>query len=361
MNLYNGTSVISNIGDENIDYIHKTVLITGANGFVGLKLVQVLLDYGFKNLRCLVRSERNLTELKNIINTADAEVEIFYGNLLSKSDCSRAVENAVIIYHLAAGVEKSFAGCYLNSVISTRNLLEATLKHKTLERLVNISSIAVYSNERLPRNGMLDETCNIDQKIYERWDPYTYGKAKQDEIVREYAEKYSIPYVIIRPGVVFGPGKAQITSRVGIDSFGFFLHLGHKNEIPFTYVNNCAEAIALAGFKKRIEGNEINIIDDNLPTSQEFLRLYKENVRAFFTIPILYPIWLTFCWFWEWYSKWSEGQLPPAYNRRKCRTYWKGNKYSNSKAKRILGWQPKIGMKEALDKYFAYIRKAQGK
>lgn len=356
MNVYNRTEPDSFNGDDYIDCIDKTILITGANGFIGLKLVQALLEYGFTKLRCLVKSERNLIELKEIADLSSGKVEIINGNLLSKNDCSQAAENAAIIYHLAAGVEKSFPGCYLNSVISTRNLLEAVVQHKTLHRFVNISSLAVYSNNKIFHNSIIDETCEIDQKLYERWDPYTYGKSKQDEIVRYYAGKYGIPFVIIRPGVVFGPGKAQITSRVGIDLFGVFLHLGHKNLIPFTYVNNCAEAIVLGGIKKRVEGHTFNIIDDELPSSQEFLRLYKRNVKNFMTIPVLYPVWFYFCWVWEWYSKWSEGQLPPAYNRRKCRIYWKGNKYSNSKAKLMLGWYPRIKMKEALDRYFGYIR-----
>lgn len=362
MNEINQAPYFKFLKKEYIDYLGETVLVTGANGFIGLKLVQLLLEYEFKNLRCLVRSDRNLTELKNCSDRFNAKVEIIQGNLLSIDDCFRAAENATIVYHLAAGVEKSFPGCYLNSAISTRNLLDAVIAKKNkLRRFVNISSLAVYSNEKLSRNSTIDEKCDIDQNTYERWDPYTYGKVKQDEIVKEYAEAFNIPYVIIRPGVVFGPGKAQITGRVGIDTFGFFLHLGNRNLIPFTYVNNCAEAIALAGFKKGIEGHVFNIVDDDLPSSREFLRKYKRNVKNFFSIPISYEIWFNFCRLWEWYSKWSGGQLPPVYNRRRCRIYWSGNKYSNNKAKKMLNWRPKIGMTAALEEYFAYLREAKGK
>ena len=66
-------------------------------------------------------------------------------------------------------------------------------------------------------------------------------------MVIEYGQKFGIPYVIVRPGVVYGPGKVNISNRVGIGTFGIFLHLGGSNEIPLTYVDNCAEAIALAG------------------------------------------------------------------------------------------------------------------
>ena len=55
--------------------------------------------------------------------------------------------------------------------------------------------------------------------------------------------------------------------------------MGGSNTIPFTYVDNCAEAIVLAGLVKGVDGEALNIVDDDLPSSREFLRLYKNNVR----------------------------------------------------------------------------------
>jgi nucleoside-diphosphate-sugar epimerase len=337
------------------------VLITGANGFIGSKVFEILLEYGLTRLRCLVRSSRNLSKLKRIANSSKAKVEFFQGNLLSRDTCQIAAKGVSIIYHLAAGVEKSFPGCFLNSVVATRNLLDAVIKEQTLKRFVNISSIAVYSNEKIRRGGLMDESCEVDTKFVERCEPYTYGKAKQDELVLEYAKKQNLPYVIVRPSVVFGPGKAKITDRIGTDTFGVFLHLGLNNIIPLTYLDNCAEAIVLAGLRKGIEGHVFNIFDDDLPTSREFLRLYKREVRSFFSIPVPYWAWLFLNIFWEKYSKWSEGQLPPVFNRKACAVYWKGNTYSNKKAKRLLGWHPKVHMGAALERFFAYMREKEGK
>ena len=337
------------------------VLITGANGFVGSKVVDILIEYGFKKIRCLVKSNRNLSNLQSIAASSNAEVEFFQGNLLSRDDCMHATQGVSIIYHLAAGVGKSFPDCFLNSVVTTRNLLDAAIKEQTLKRFVNISSIAVYSNEKIPRGGLLDETCEVDTKFVERCEPYTYGKAKQDEIVIEYAQKHNVPYVIVRPSVVFGPGKAKITDRIGSDTFGVFLHLGLNNQIPLTYVDNCAEAIVLAGLREGVEGQVFNIFDDDLPTSREFLKLYKSAVRRFLSIPIPYWVWFSFCTLWEKYSKWSEGQLPPVFNRRACAVYWKGNRYSNSKAKELLGWRPRVPMRESLQRFFTYMKDAEAK
>jgi nucleoside-diphosphate-sugar epimerase len=338
----------------------ECVLVTGANGFVGSRVVRTLLSYGFKQIRCLTRPTSKSGNLEAIANEfGGTSVDVISGNLLSPDDCRRAAKDVSVVYHLAAGVEKSFPGCFLNSVVTTRNLLEALIKERVLKRFVNVSSIAVYTNENIPRGGLLDESCDVDTKFVERFEPYTYGKAKQDEIVLEYAEKYSLPYVIVRPSVVFGPGKAKITDRIGTSTFGVFLHLGLNNRIPFTYVDNCAEAVVLAGLREGIEGEVFNIVDDDLPRSREFLSLYKQKVRRFASIPVPYLAWLGFCTVWERYSKWSEGQLPPVFNSRGCAVYWKGNRYSNRKAKELLGWHPRVPIKEALERYLSYMREVE--
>jgi nucleoside-diphosphate-sugar epimerase len=348
---------------ENNWIINKSdlILITGANGFIGSKVLEILLEYGFKNIRCLVRSSKNLSKLESIAASSKAQIEFYQGNLLSRDDCKRVSEGVSLIYHLAAGIDKTYPGCFLNSVVTTRNLLDAIVQGQTLKRFVNISSIAVYSTDRIRRGGLLDESCELDTNLVERHEPYTYGKAKQDEIVLEYAQQYNMPYVIMRPSVVFGPGKAKITDRVGTDTFGVFFHLGLNNIIPLTYIDNCAEAIVLGGLRKGIEGQVFNIIDDDLPRSRTFLSLYKRKVRRFLSIPVPYPIWFLFNVLWENYSRWSEGQLPPIFNRRTCPVYWKGKNYSNRKAKELLGWQPRVPMQESLERFFAYMRESKKK
>lgn len=333
-----------------------TLLITGANGFVGSKVVETLLEYGFTKMRCLVRSGKNITRLQQLADASKAQVEIFQGNLLSRDDCEHASTGVSVVYHLAAGVGKWYADCFMNSVVTTRNLLDAVIKQQTMRRFVNVSSIAVYSNEKIRRGGLLDESCEVDARLVERHEPYTYAKAKQDEIVLEYAQKHNLPYVIVRPSVVFGPGKAKITDRVGTDTFGVFLHLGMNNRIPLTYVDNCADAIVLSGLIEGIEGQVLNILDDDLPKSSEFLRLYKRIAGTFLSVPVPYPVWFLFCSLWEKYSRWSEGQLPPVFNRRACAVYWKGNSYSNEKAKELLRWRPRVAMDEALQAFFLYMK-----
>ena len=337
------------------------ILITGANGFIGSKVVETLLSYGFKNLRCFVRPSSNLNSLNKILSAykEKTKIEIIKGNLLSRDDCTKATQGINLIFHLAAGMEKSFPGCVMNSVVTTRNLLDSIVPNKHFKRFVNVSSIAVYSGLKIKRGGVIDEACAIEDKSYLRYEAYTYGKIKQDELVTEYHEKYHIPYVIVRPGDVYGPGRKKLSGKVGIDTFGIFLHLGGSNRIPLTYVDNCAEAIVLAGLVKGIEGNIFNIVDDDLPTSRAFLKMYKKNIGKFKSIYVPYNIFYFLCYLWEKYSTWSEGQLPPAFNRMRCEGGWKNVKYTNSKLKKLLGWQPKVSFQEASKRYFEYQKSAE--
>ncbi len=336
------------------------ILITGAGGFVGSRVVGALLDQGYGNLRCLVRPSSDQTRMREASSgERGANVEVLVGNLLSRDDCREATRDVSVICHLAAGVGKSFPDCYMNSVIGTRNLMDACLEHGVLKRFVNVSSFSVYSNADIPRGGLLDETCPLEPDPKLRHEPYVYGKVLQDQLVFQYAETHGIPYTIMRPSVVFGPGKVAIPARVGVDTFGFYMQLGGGLPICITYVDNCADALALACFKPGVEGEVINITDDDLPTGSEFLRAYKKRVHRMFSLYVPYPLFRLFCHGWEKYSKWSQGQLPPVFNRLRCAGYWKGNRYSNRKLKEKLGWQPRVPMHEALDRYFEYQKKAR--
>jgi len=338
-----------------IDY-SELILITGSNGFIGSRVVEMLLGYGFANLRCLVRPSSNLTRLEELTSIyGRAKIDIVKGNLQSREDCKKIIEGVSIVYHLAAGRgEKSYPDAYMNSVITTRNLLDAVLQNKKLKRFVNVGSFSVYSNLKIPRGGLFDESCEMESQPHLRGEAYCYAKVRQDELVMEYGRKYNIPYVILRPGAVYGPGNKGITGRVGIGTFGIFLHMGGSNRIPLSYVDNCADAIALAGIRKGVDGEVFNVVDDDLPTSRKFLKMYKKNVGHFNSIYVPHALSYLLCYLWEKYSEWSEGQLPPTFNRKMWSSYWKGNRYSNEKLKSLLGWKPKVDFEVAAKRYFEY-------
>src|SRR5437667_3005322 len=330
------------------------ILVTGSNGFIGAKVVETLFEYGFSKIRCFVRPSSRLERLENVLRRFDAgkNVELISGDLVSREDCQKAAKGVSIIYHLAAGIEKSFAGAFMNSALATRNLMDAFLEVGQPKRFVNVSSFDVYSNLKLKQGALLDENCELEDAPQERFDPYCFGKLKQEELVKEYGNKGGLPYVILRPGAVFGPGKKALSGRVGIDTFGFFIQIGGSNVLPLTFVDNCAEAIVLAGIKAGVDGEILNVVDDELPTSRQFLKAYSERLKPFFSVRVPYFVAYGMSFLWEKYSTWSKGQLPPVFNRRRWSAEWRGMSYSNEKLKKRLGWAPKVSTREALHLYF---------
>ncbi len=288
------------------------ILVTGSSGFIGAKVVETLLEYGFPKLRCFVRPSSRLERLEKVLRRFDKgrNVELIAGDLVSREDCQKAARGVSIVYHLAAGIEKSFAGAFMNSALATRNLIDAFLEFGQPKRFVNVSSVAVYSDLNSNRGALLDETCPLEDAPQERYDAYGFGKLKQEELVKEYGTQHKLPYVILRPGAVFGPGRRHLSGRVGIDTFGFFIHVGGS--------------------------------------STEFLKAYKKRVKPFFSISVPYVLAYGMCLLWEKYSKWSKGQLPPVFNRRRCSAEWKGSRFSNQKLHDRLEWKPKVNMEEAM-------------
>ncbi len=333
------------------------ILITGANGFIGLKVLENLLQRGLRNVRCFIRSSRNADQLQKIAAAFKADLHFYHGNLLSQADCSKATKDVTLIYHLAVGPGgKSFPNAFMNTVIPTRNLLTAGCAHNTLKRFVNVSSFAVYSNQHKPRLRWMDESCPLDEHPERRGDAYAYAKLHQDRLVADYCRRSQVEYVIVRPGAVYGPGKKSITGRVGIDTFGIFMHLGGSNQVPFTYVDNCAEAIVLAGLVPGIDQEIFNIVDDDLPTSRRFLTLYKKRVHPVRSIYFPHALSYFLCFLWEKYAQLSEGQLPPVFSRAEWHAYWKKTRYSNEKIKKKLGWTMKVSTAEGLDRYLTSCR-----
>ena len=107
------------------------ILVTGATGFIGRRVVKALLDLGFRNLRCLARPSSNMEGLEAVLRAREsgARVEIVTGNLLSADDCAAVAKGAAVVFHLAAGRgEKSFPDAFVNSVVTTGRVSSSVIR-----------------------------------------------------------------------------------------------------------------------------------------------------------------------------------------------------------------------------------------
>src|SRR5271157_288538 len=96
------------------------ILVTGAAGFIGSRVVESLVDRGFRNLVCFTRPSSEVAGIEAIVKNLPpgARIEVLKGNLLSCSDCDAACKDVAVIFHLAAGTgEKSFPDAVMNSVV----------------------------------------------------------------------------------------------------------------------------------------------------------------------------------------------------------------------------------------------------
>ena len=168
----------------------ETILITGSGGFIGSRVVEGLLDRGFRKLVCFARSSDKMARIQDAVKHRypEARLKIVEGNLLSRQDCEAAVKGVAVIYHLAAGIgEKSYPDAFMNSVVTTRNLLEACLRHAHLRRFVLVSSFAVYTNRRRsPAESVGRIRARLRSIPNCSGDAYCFAKVKQEQIVAEY-------------------------------------------------------------------------------------------------------------------------------------------------------------------------------
>lgn len=238
-----------------------SVLVTGAAGFLGGHLVDMLVERG-NEVRALVLPEEDDARLRQLPG-----VEVVPGNLTDGESLRRAIRGVSRVYHVAAktgpwGAEELYQKI---NVYGLANLVEAALE-AGVERIVHTSSITVYGHHL---RGEVTE----EHSFHAEDNPYSRSKIAGERLLSRFIKERGAPVIIVRPGWIYGPRDRASFARFAalIESGKGFLLGSGKNIVPLVYVRDVAQGLMKAGEAgEQCIGRAYTIADDRRVSQAEY-------------------------------------------------------------------------------------------
>lgn len=313
------------------------VLITGATGLLGGHLIKELQQRGEK-IRALVLPVENADSLLK------QGVAVVRGDITDAGSLAPAVEQIDLIFHLAGmmGVWRPLSDYRLVNVNGSENLYKAAQK-AGVRRFVHTSSHTVYG---LGYGRFMTENDPLRPDA----DPYSLTKAEADRLIRRLMLTSEMETVILRPGTFFGPGDRLHFGRMAQKmkkGTGVIIGRG-DNTLPFCYVTDVVDGFLLAAYHENAPGNVYNITNDQPLTQREIFDAIAEAVggtRPRVHLPYL-PIY---------YGAYVAEKIvaplthtKPVVTQLGAMMFGSDNKHSVEKARRELGFTPKVELREGI-------------
>ena len=321
----------------------RKALVTGGTGFIGSHLVERLLGKDI-SVRCLVRKANNLGWLQK-----NRDIEYVFGNVVDYNSLIPAVSKIDTVFHLA-GVTKSTAeeNFYQVNATGTLNLLKAVVKvNPDLKRFVYISSQAVTGPSSTPVT---------ESEIPRPITPYGASKLAGEETVLAFRSQ--IPVTILRPAIVYGPREKDVYTFFRIIQWGIKPVLGWKEHYgSFIYVDDLVDGIILAAENEKAIGQTYFLVSESIVS---WSSLNNEIARALgkkaitIHVPVLLADFIAVVT--ELISK-LIGK-PSILTRHKIKEL-KEEAWicDGSKARKELGFHPKVRFSEGIDRCADWYRK----
>ena len=303
----------------------KKTLVTGAGGFIGSHLVEALVRTGAE-VRVFVRynSRGDLGLLERLPREIKQELEVFAGDLKDPEALRRPAKGCEIVFHLGSLIAIPYS--YINpmdfvqtNIVGTANLLNACLGNN-VEKIVHTSTSEVYGTSIY---------CPMDEKHpLQAQSPYSATKIAADKLAESYCRAFGIPVAIARPFNTYGPrqsARAVIPTIILQALYGDKVMLGSvEPKRDFTYVEDTVSGLIEVAKSVRSVGEVINIGCGREISIAELAQVILSVMGK--EAAILK----------------EERRVRPEKSeveRLMC---------DNSKARRLLEWEPRISLKEGL-------------
>jgi len=315
-----------------LNWQNKRVLVTGAGGFIGSHLTEKLLKLG-ANARALVHYNALGSWGWLDDSPVRSEIEVVPGDICDRDSVRRAMENIEVVFHLAALIAIPYsyhapASYVRTNVEGTLNVLQNARESDTIERVVHTSTSEVYGTARYTP---IDEAHPLQGQS-----PYSASKIGADKLAESFYLSFDLPVVTVRPFNTFGPRQSAraviptiITQCLTQDS----VRLGNLQPTrDLNYVSNTASGFLLAGSAKQAVGQVINLGSGQEISIGDLAHLIADLVNR----PIIVE---------------SDEQRFRPENSEVNRLL-----ADNTLAKKILGWNPDVSLKEGLTDTIEWVQ-----
>ncbi len=326
----------------------RRVLVTGATGFIGRRLVRRLIAAGAR-VRLLARPTSNLRVLAEMA----AQVEVCSGDLGESSSLQGAVRGAELVFHLATAAGPAWEEVHQATVLGTESLLQSARRFR-VSRFVYVSSMSVYDFGRMRPGGVVDESAPIEADPCTR-NHYARSKCEADAVVRRSLGDPEMAVTIVRPGAVYGPGgPAHIptTIRIVAGRVAFAIG-GGRRAIPLVFVDDLVNALLRIAVSPAAAGKIYNVVDDApVPERRYVSQFLALRGRRAVMIPLPQ---LPFLWaavLYDWASR-LRRRNPNSTLLRSLRRVTNPVSFSAAAVKNDLGWRARTelddGMRASLE------------
>ncbi len=317
-------------------------LVTGATGLLGSHICEQLA--AAQPVRALVRRTSDTRFLDSL------NVEKVAGDLGDVAGLRRAMEGVDTVYHAAAqvgdwGPWKRFVAVTIDG---TRNMLEAA-RDAGVRRFLHVSSISAYGHPD-GKGLVLDESAPLGVHLH-RWSYYSRAKAEAERLAWSAHERGDVPVTVVKPSWLYGPrDRASMPRLIRAIRAGKAKLIGNgTNRLNLTYAGNEAEGCILAATSDRAVGQAYNLSCDGVITQAEYMNKIADCLGAKpVTKKVPYRVAHTAAFFMELFGHMFRRKRPPLVTRYSVWLIGRRCFFSSDKARRELGWQPRVGYDEGI-------------